>query len=161
MQAKIIASLANPKRLEIIHLLSTGPQSVSALTEMMGISQSNISQHLMVLRKVGVVKSTNQHQQRIYSLQSKHIARIEEAARRALIERAGLTIEEDLSKLQVYTDPICGMEVTAHTAVAHLSHQGKNYYFCAHGCEKKFKRNFSAQSGTSFPIIATTMERKL
>ncbi|OPY31751.1 MAG: YHS domain protein [Methanomassiliicoccales archaeon PtaU1.Bin124] len=36
------------------------------------------------------------------------------------------------------TDPICKMEVDPKTAKWKSSYQGKEYYFCAPGCKKKF-----------------------
>jgi DNA-binding transcriptional ArsR family regulator len=137
MQAKIIGGLANPKRLEIVQLLSHESLSVNRLVEMTGISQANLSQHLMHLRKVGVVSSLIQGQKRIYSLTSKHVAVIGEAARLTFLERSGVTVDEKLNSLQTYIDPVCGMEVLAHMAAASKTYKGKHYYFCATGCEKK------------------------
>ena len=138
MQAKIIGGLANPKRLEIVQLLSHESLSVNQLVEMTGISQANLSQHLMHLRKIGVVESRVQAQKRIYSLTSKHVATIGKAARLAFLERTGITVDEKLKDLHTSIDPVCGMEVLAHMAAARTSYKGKSYYFCATGCEKKF-----------------------
>lgn len=35
------------------------------------------------------------------------------------------------------TDPVCGMQVEAGTAVT-SEYQGRTYYFCSAGCKKKF-----------------------
>jgi P-type Cu+ transporter len=35
-------------------------------------------------------------------------------------------------------DPVCGMTVDPATAVHHHSHDGRDYYFCSAGCQKRF-----------------------
>jgi DNA-binding transcriptional ArsR family regulator len=50
LQAEVLKTLANPRRLEIIHRLAQGPCEVGRLAEEIGASQPNISQHLSVLR---------------------------------------------------------------------------------------------------------------
>jgi ArsR family transcriptional regulator len=55
MHAEICKVFTSPKRLEIIDLLREGEKSVSDLSLSTNISQSNVSQHLAVLREKGVV----------------------------------------------------------------------------------------------------------
>jgi ArsR family transcriptional regulator, virulence genes transcriptional regulator len=55
LQAEVLKTLANPRRLEIIHRLAQGPCEVGRLAEEIGASQPNISQHLSVLRAAGIV----------------------------------------------------------------------------------------------------------
>ena len=55
LQAELCKSLSDPKRLHIIQELRLGERSVSELTEILGLKQSNTSQHLAVLRRIGVV----------------------------------------------------------------------------------------------------------
>ena len=57
IKARIIAVLANPKRLEIIDLLNRGERTVSDLATSLGIAQAATSQHLAVMRKAGVVET--------------------------------------------------------------------------------------------------------
>jgi DNA-binding transcriptional ArsR family regulator len=57
LQAEIMRTLAHPRRLRIIHRLSTGPVEVGRLAADLGISQPNASQHLAVMRAVGVVEA--------------------------------------------------------------------------------------------------------
>jgi YHS domain-containing protein len=38
-------------------------------------------------------------------------------------------------------DPVCEMDVDEKTAAAHSSYQGKNYYFCAPGCQEAFEKD--------------------
>ncbi len=55
LQAEVLKTLANPRRLEIIHRLALGPCEVGRLAEELGASQPNVSQHLSVLRAAGIV----------------------------------------------------------------------------------------------------------
>jgi DNA-binding transcriptional ArsR family regulator len=56
VQAEVLKTLANPRRLEIIHRLAQGPCEVSRLAAEMGIAQPNLSQHLALMRTAGVVE---------------------------------------------------------------------------------------------------------
>jgi ArsR family transcriptional regulator len=55
LQAEVLTALANPRRLEILHLLAGGPREVGGIAAELGISQPNASQHLGVLRAAGIV----------------------------------------------------------------------------------------------------------
>jgi ArsR family transcriptional regulator len=55
LQAEFCKSLADAKRLMIIHELREGEKSVNELAERLGLKQSNTSQHLAVLRKAGII----------------------------------------------------------------------------------------------------------
>ena len=55
LQAEFCKSLADAKRLMIIHELRDGEKSVNELVEKLGLKQSNTSQHLAILRKAGII----------------------------------------------------------------------------------------------------------
>lgn len=55
LQAEVLKTLANPRRLEIVHRLAQGPCEVGRLAEELGVSQPNVSQHLAILRGAGLV----------------------------------------------------------------------------------------------------------
>ena len=55
LQAELCKSLSDPKRLRIIQELRAGERSVSELAGILGLKQSNTSQHLAVMRKIGVI----------------------------------------------------------------------------------------------------------
>ncbi len=57
LQADVLKTLANARRLEILHALANGPVSVGRLAQAVGASQPNVSQHLAVLRTAGVVEA--------------------------------------------------------------------------------------------------------
>lgn len=55
MQAEIAKVLANPVRLRILDQIGTGEVSYGALLSGLGISKTNLSQHLAILRKGGLL----------------------------------------------------------------------------------------------------------
>jgi DNA-binding transcriptional ArsR family regulator len=57
LQAEVLKTLANPRRLDILHRLALGPCEVGRLAEEIGAPQPNVSQHLSVLRAAGVVEA--------------------------------------------------------------------------------------------------------
>jgi DNA-binding transcriptional ArsR family regulator len=63
--AALMALLANAHRLRILCALQMGEQSVSALEEVVDLSQSALSQHLAKLRAAKIV-STRREAQTIY-----------------------------------------------------------------------------------------------
>ena len=48
------------------------------------------------------------------------------------------TKEEDF---QTFVDPVCKMLVKPETAAAKFDYKGETYYFCAVGCQNKFRQN--------------------
>jgi DNA-binding transcriptional ArsR family regulator len=61
-------ALNDPKRLLLLHVLSDGPTSVSALASALDASVANVSQHLAVLRERGLVDTERDGLNVIYSL---------------------------------------------------------------------------------------------
>jgi Predicted transcriptional regulators len=57
LQAELCQALADPTRLELLHLLGERPQAVKELVEATGQRQAKISQHLSVLRQRGIVST--------------------------------------------------------------------------------------------------------
>lgn len=58
LQAELCQTLADPTRLEILHLLRNGPLPVNRIVEETGQRQAKISQHLAVMRRRGIVSAT-------------------------------------------------------------------------------------------------------
>ena len=57
-QASILKTLANPRRLEIVHLLGeSGPMEVHRLAEHFGMTQPAVSQHLALMKQAGLVEA--------------------------------------------------------------------------------------------------------
>ena len=57
MKADILKALAHPTRVKILENLREGERCVCEIIDDLGIEQSNISQHLAVLKKLDIVTS--------------------------------------------------------------------------------------------------------
>lgn len=53
--AEVLKAMADPTRLKILHSLHHGERCVSAILEQVGGSQANVSKHLSVLKRAGLV----------------------------------------------------------------------------------------------------------
>ena len=65
----LLKAVANENRLRILCLLDSGELSVSELNARLSLSQSALSQHLAILRRVGLVTTRRASQTIYYSLQ--------------------------------------------------------------------------------------------
>ncbi len=61
-------AVAEPRRREILDLLSLGERPVNDLVERLGVAQPVVSKHLRVLREVGLVEARDLGRQRMYRL---------------------------------------------------------------------------------------------
>lgn len=57
LHAELCQALADPKRILILYALGERSLSVGELAEGLGVRQSNVSQHLAVLRERGLVQA--------------------------------------------------------------------------------------------------------
>jgi ArsR family transcriptional regulator len=87
MQATISKTLANPIRLAILHTLKDGEKNVNELTEIIGISQSNLSQHLALMRQIGIVNTRKQGTSVFYSVTNPKINEACDTVREILVEQ--------------------------------------------------------------------------
>lgn len=87
LQANISKTLANPIRLAILHILRDGEKSVNELTDILGISQSNLSQHLALMRQVDIVKTRKQGTTIFYSVTNPKINQACDMVREVLIDQ--------------------------------------------------------------------------
>jgi rhodanese-related sulfurtransferase/predicted transcriptional regulator len=68
--AKMLKSISNPARLEIIEMLSQGEKSVEGIVQATNLTIANASQHLQVLKNNNIVKFRKEKQYVYYSLVS-------------------------------------------------------------------------------------------
>jgi DNA-binding transcriptional ArsR family regulator len=61
-------AVAEPRRRQILDLLSRGERPVNDLVALLRLPQPLVSKHLRVLREVGLVAVRDQGRQRVYSL---------------------------------------------------------------------------------------------
>lgn len=110
VQAEVLKTLANPKRLEIIHLLAEGPREVSRLAEELGMSQPNVSQHLALMRSAGVVEAERDGREVRYRLSDPEVIVACETMRGVLVRR--------LSRISLAAARTPAEVVAGRTAVA-------------------------------------------
>ncbi|UOF90614.1 metalloregulator ArsR/SmtB family transcription factor [Fodinisporobacter ferrooxydans] len=72
------AVIAEPSRRRILDRLLQSDSSVTELAKDLGLSQPLISKHLRTLRESGLVQVQVQSQRRIYSLDARPLAEIDE-----------------------------------------------------------------------------------
>jgi len=101
LQAETLRALASPRRLEILHLLTSGPRDVGSLAADLGISQPNVSQHLGVLRTSGIVEAERDGREVRYRIADPDV--IEACSiMRAVLERRLAS----LARLTTVSDPV-------------------------------------------------------
>jgi len=87
LQAELCKCMSDPKRLCIIHELREGERSVHELAELLGMKQSNTSQHLAVLRKAGVITPRKEGSTVYYKLVNHKIAKACDLVREVIAEQ--------------------------------------------------------------------------
>jgi len=74
--ANMLKHLANPSRLMVLCELGQGERSVGELEDMVGLSQSALSQHLAKLRAARLVSTRRESQTIYYSLADAGVTKI-------------------------------------------------------------------------------------
>src|SRR5215208_1908937 len=64
-------AVAEPRRRQILDVLSGGERPVNDLVERLGLGQPQVSKHLRVLREVGLVDVRDEGRRRIYRLNAR------------------------------------------------------------------------------------------
>ncbi|KYH30991.1 putative HTH-type transcriptional regulator [Clostridium tepidiprofundi DSM 19306] len=73
MVVRIFKALGHPIRYDIVKFLLDEPKCVCKLNENIEFTQSNLSQHLRILKDAGVLKSEKQGLKIIYSITNDEI----------------------------------------------------------------------------------------
>ena len=87
MQAEISKTLAHPVRLAILHSLRDGEKTVNELMEIIGVSQSNLSQHLALMRQKQILATTRRGSNVYYRVVNPDINRACDMVRAVLLEQ--------------------------------------------------------------------------
>ena len=96
LQAAISKTMANPLRVAILYFLKDGEKTVNQLADLVGASQSNVSQHLALLRQRDLVKTRKIGSSVYYSVASSKISQACDMIREVLLEQ--LKQKQDLVK---------------------------------------------------------------
>jgi ArsR family transcriptional regulator len=87
LHADVCKTLANAKRIEIINLLRSGEKSVSWLLEKTGLLKANLSQHLSVMRRQGIVRARKGGLNVFYRIANPKIVKACDLMREVLFEQ--------------------------------------------------------------------------
>ena len=94
LKAEIIQAAAHPIRLAIIEFLVDGEQCVCDIADFVDAQRSNVSRHLSVMLKAGVVESRKDGLKMMYSLKTpciiKFLGCVEEALKEKIQSQAAL-----------------------------------------------------------------------
>ncbi|MCL6559525.1 MAG: metalloregulator ArsR/SmtB family transcription factor [Firmicutes bacterium] len=75
-KAEILKALAHPTRLNILESLRRGERCVCEIIDDVNIEQSNVSQHLAVLKKIGILTHRKDGLRVIYKVKHDEIFKI-------------------------------------------------------------------------------------
>ncbi len=75
LQSKICKAISHPTRLKILHLLREKEQTVGEISKKLDLEQSNVSQHLRVLRSTDLVEDRKEGLNVYYSLYNEKISK--------------------------------------------------------------------------------------
>lgn len=91
LEADLLKALGHPARLQIVEILAQQETCVCKLMPQLGLEQSNLSQHLKLLRRYGLVESRREGSQVIYRLANRSLIN--------LINAASDTVQEHLEQV--------------------------------------------------------------
>lgn len=86
LHSEFCKTISNPKRQEILDALREKAITVNGLIEKTGISQSNLSQHLAILRSKGIVHARREGTNIFYSIANKKIIKAYDLVSQVLME---------------------------------------------------------------------------
>jgi ArsR family transcriptional regulator len=87
LQSDICKTLADPKRLMILHELRGGEMSVGQIVSSLDLPQANVSQHLALMRERGIVTTRREGTSVYYRLSSHKIGEACDLVRQVLEEQ--------------------------------------------------------------------------
>jgi DNA-binding transcriptional ArsR family regulator len=77
MGPNLFAALGEPNRFRIVELLRSGPRAVNDIGSRLKLRQSQVSQHLKVLKETGLVHAEPRAQQRLYGLRAQPLKQLQ------------------------------------------------------------------------------------
>lgn len=84
MEAELLKALGHPARLQVLEILALQETCVCDLLRMIDMEQSNLSQHLKLLRKHGIVENRREGSRVVYRLVNPEVMPIVVAAQRSV-----------------------------------------------------------------------------
>lgn len=99
LQTNILKAIAHPARLKLLDLLREGEQCVCHLAPAVGVTETNLSQLLAVLRQVGVVEYRREGHKIFYRVRNESLYDVIDGMRRMLADQLA-EVEELALQLQ-------------------------------------------------------------
>ncbi len=87
LQSDFCKGMAHPKRIQILRTLKGGEKTVNELARATGIPQANMSQHLALLRQLGLLTTRRDGTSIYYSISDHRIIEACELVRSCISER--------------------------------------------------------------------------
>ncbi|HEY9162097.1 MAG TPA: metalloregulator ArsR/SmtB family transcription factor [Desulfomonilia bacterium] len=87
IKAEILKALAHPVRIILVDALSRGDMCVCDMNTLVNVDQSNVSRHLAVLKKAGIVSERRDGMRVIHHLETPCILNAVGCAENVLMER--------------------------------------------------------------------------
>ncbi len=87
LQADFCKGMAHPKRIQILMVLKGGEKTVNELAKLTGIPQANMSQHLSLLRQLGLLNTRRDGTSIYYSISDHRIVEACDLVRSCIGER--------------------------------------------------------------------------
>ena len=87
LTSEFFKTLSHPVRIKVLHCLEKGELCVCDIIEKLDIEQSNLSQHLGILKKQGLIDSRKDGQKVIYRIIYKSVMDVIGAAEKTLSEQ--------------------------------------------------------------------------
>lgn len=125
-------ALGHVKRLEIIALLQGHQLTVNQIVQMAALRQATVSQHLILLKDLGLVKAEKIGKEIYYSLSLDQFVEIASFAK--IMTRINPVEDSEPTVI----DPVCLMHLTPSAASYTAEYDGVRQYFCGKGCLKEF-----------------------
>lgn len=130
--ASYFKAMGHAKRLEILSLLQGHQLTVTQIAQMTALRQATVSQHLMVLKDLGLVTTQKIGKEIYYSLAIKQF--VDLAIFTKMLTRITPTHDAEPTVI----DPVCRMHLTPSVASYTAEYDGVRHYFCGKGCLKEF-----------------------
>jgi len=74
MHAEMCKVFTSPVRLEILDMLRDGKKTVTELVQFIGVNQSNVSQHLLIMKDKGILRTEKKGNYVFYSIANPKIS---------------------------------------------------------------------------------------
>jgi DNA-binding transcriptional ArsR family regulator len=97
--ATALKALGEPRRVEILRLLQSGPQAVGELASQVEVTQQAVSLHLAVLERAGLVEARKVGTRSVYAVRSAGFAPVEQFVRSFWAPRLD-ALKDDIEKSQ-------------------------------------------------------------